>query len=150
MKLPVALAALAVMGVLLLGLQITNFTAYLGNDPAACNTCHVMGTVYEGWYHSQHRQWATCNDCHTPHALVPKYFVKARSGLGHVFAFTTGEIPDAIRAKPSSQAIIQENCLRCHAGTLANVADGQEEAGRYCVFCHRTEPHGPRGNSIYQ
>jgi cytochrome c nitrite reductase small subunit len=150
MKLPLTLAALAVVGAVLLGLQTTNFTAYLFDDPATCNNCHVMGTVYEGWYHSQHRQWATCNDCHTPHSLIPKYLTKAQSGMHHVFAFSTGGIPDAIRAKPSSKAIAQENCLRCHEETVSEISDGQMDAGRYCFDCHRADPHGIRGVSLYQ
>jgi cytochrome c nitrite reductase small subunit len=150
MKLPLLLAALAVIGVLALGLQTTNFTAYLFDNPSACNNCHVMGTVYEGWYHSQHRQWATCNDCHTPHDFIPKYFVKARSGLNHVLAFSTGHIPDAIRAKPSSRAIAQENCIRCHAETISDIMVSQAESGRYCFDCHRTDPHGVRGLSLDQ
>jgi cytochrome c nitrite reductase small subunit len=150
MKLPVTLAGLAVVGVLALGLQATNFTAYLFDNPQACNNCHVMGTVYEGWYHSQHRQWATCNDCHTPHDLIPKYIVKARSGMGHVWAFSTGEIPDAIRAKPFSRAVIQENCIRCHEETISEITVSNMDSGRYCFDCHRTDPHGVRGNSIYQ
>ncbi len=150
MRLPIFLAILAVVGVTLLGMQLTNFTIYLGNDPTACNSCHVMGTVYEGWYHSQHRQWATCTDCHAPHAFIPKYFVKATSGMRDVFAVSTGRIPAAIRTIPASREIVQENCIRCHEETVSEVADGQVNAGRYCFDCHRTEPHGPRGNSLYQ
>ena len=35
--------------------------------------------VYEGWFHGGHKEWAACNDCHTPHDLIPKYFVKILS-----------------------------------------------------------------------
>ena len=150
MKTPLLLVTLALAAVIGVGMYTTNFTAYLHDDPAACNNCHVMGTVYEGWYHSQHRQWAMCNDCHTPHSFIPKYFVKTRSGINHVLAFGAGHIPDAIRAKSSSRAIAQENCLRCHAETVSDIAAGQMDAGRYCFDCHRSDPHGPRGNSLYQ
>jgi cytochrome c nitrite reductase small subunit len=107
-----------------------------------------MDAAYEGWYHGGHRNWAACADCHTPHAFVPKYLVKAQSGLRHVSAFTLGHIPDAIRAIESSRAIIQDNCLRCHAETVAAVGDGQMDAGRNCVDCHRSVAHGPRGVSL--
>ncbi len=150
MKAPIFISLAAILVVIGVGMRVTNFTAYLGNDSTACNNCHVMGTVYEGWYHSRHQAVATCNDCHTPHALIPKYIVKARSGFNHVSAFATGHIPDAIRAKESTRAIVQENCLRCHSETVSQVADGQPDAGRYCVDCHRTAPHGARGNSLYQ
>ena len=59
-------------------------------------------------------EWTTCNDCHTPHALIPKYIVKAQSGYHHVSAFLLGNIPDAIRAKETSREVVQENCIRCH------------------------------------
>ncbi len=89
-------ALLVVMGV---GLYVTDFTAYLGNNPTTCNNCHVMDNVYESWFHGGHKQWATCSECHTPHALIPKYIVKAESGYHHVTAFLFGKIPPAIRAK---------------------------------------------------
>ncbi len=150
MKLPIFISLAALIVVLGVGLRVTNFTAYLTDDPAACNNCHVMGTVYEGWQHSRHQGVATCNDCHTPHDFIPKYLVKARSGFNHVTAFATGHIPDAIRAKEFTQTIVQENCIRCHAATVADVGESLPDAGRLCADCHRTTPHGPRGNSLYQ
>jgi cytochrome c nitrite reductase small subunit len=140
-----AVALVVVAGTLM---YVSDFTAYLGDDPDACNSCHVMDYVYEGWYHGGHKTWATCNDCHTPHALIPKYFVKTRSGINHVSAFLLGDIPAAIRAKESSRQVVQENCLRCHGETVSDIADGQMEAGRYCFECHRSVAHGQRGISI--
>jgi cytochrome c nitrite reductase small subunit len=126
-----------------------------------------MDAVYEGWYHGMHKNWANCNDCHTPHALIPKYWVKAQSGYHHVTAFIFGNIPDAIRAKEASQNVVQENCIRCHTETVANLmgemaaeADAEADAGayagagehtgfdRYCFECHRTVAHGERGISL--
>jgi cytochrome c nitrite reductase small subunit len=150
MKLPLTLAAIAAIAAGMVGLYITNFPEYMLTDPATCNNCHVMGTVYESWYHSQHRQWATCSDCHTPHELVPKYVYKGWAGMRDVYAFTTGQIPHAIYAQQITQDIVQENCLRCHGDTVSAIADGQKDAGRYCFDCHRTDPHGMRGHSIYQ
>jgi len=130
------------------GLYVSNFTVYLGNDPTACNNCHVMDAAYESWFHAGHKEWAACNDCHTPHDLIPKYIVKAESGYHHVTAFTFGTYPVNIRAKEESRAVIQENCIRCHATTVADVADGQIGADRYCFECHRNVAHGNRGISI--
>jgi cytochrome c nitrite reductase small subunit len=129
-------------------MYVTDFTVYLGNDPTACNNCHVMDAAYEGWYHAGHQQWAACNDCHTPHDLIPKYIVKAQSGFNHVSAFTIGHIPDAIRAKPASRRVIQANCIRCHEETVSAVGDGQMDAGRACFSCHRHVAHGERGVSV--
>ncbi len=141
----VALVLLALVG---LGLYVTDFTAYMGNNPSTCNNCHVMDAVYESWYHSGHKLWATCNDCHTPHALIPKYIVKAQSGYHHVTAFIAGNIPTAIRAKPSSKKVVQENCIRCHAETVSTMLDSVMEFDRNCLDCHRTVSHGERGISL--
>jgi cytochrome c nitrite reductase small subunit len=148
MKVPLLVALVSLVAVVATGMYVTDFTAYLGNNPATCNNCHVMDAAYEGWYHAGHQDWAVCADCHVPHALIPKYLVKAQSGFRHVSAFTLGHIPDAIRARPSSDTIIQENCIRCHAETVANVADGAMDAGRHCFDCHRAVAHGERGVSL--
>jgi len=148
MKLPLIIGLIALVIVAAVGMYATDFTAYLGNNPTTCNNCHVMDAVYEGWYHASHQAWANCIDCHTPHALIPKYFIKAKSGLVHVWHFSTGTIPNPIRAKPATDRIIQANCIRCHAETVSAIADGQMDSGRFCFDCHRTAPHGERGVSI--
>jgi cytochrome c nitrite reductase small subunit len=148
MRLPLILGLCALLLVVGTVLYVSDFTVYLGDNPTTCNNCHVMDGVYEGWFHGGHRQAATCNDCHTPHALIPKYLVKARSGFNHVTAFTFGHIPEPLRAKPSTDAIIQDNCIRCHTETVSMVADGQPDSGRYCFDCHRTVAHGERGISL--
>jgi cytochrome c nitrite reductase small subunit len=147
-KIPIITAIVALLAVVGVGMYVTDFTAYLGNDPSTCNNCHVMDAVYEGWYHAGHSEWTTCNECHTPHALIPKYFVKAKSGYHHVTTFLFGEIPDAIRAKESSRQVVQENCVRCHEETVSTIADGAMDSGRYCFECHRSVAHGERGVSI--
>jgi cytochrome c nitrite reductase small subunit len=55
--------------------------SYFGNDPSACANCHIMKDHLDGWVKSSHRSVATCNDCHTPAGLVPKYFTKAEHGF---------------------------------------------------------------------
>jgi cytochrome c nitrite reductase small subunit len=151
MRLPILIGLAALVGVLALGTYVFDFTAYLGNNPTTCNNCHVMDAVYESWYHAGHKSWAVCNDCHTPHALIPKYIVKATNGFRHVSAFTLGHIPEAIRAKESSKWIIQENCVRCHEATIADLDWGMAYAGedeRFCYDCHRDAAHGERGLSL--
>lgn len=143
------LSALAIVGVIGVGLYVTDFTAYLGNNPTTCNNCHVMDAVYESWYHGGHKPWATCSDCHTPHALIPKYYVKAISGYHHVTAFVFGDIPPAIRAKTSSKEVIQNNCIYCHQETVsAMIENNGQPFDRYCFDCHRTVAHGDRGISL--
>ncbi|MDI6769077.1 MAG: cytochrome c nitrite reductase small subunit [Anaerolineales bacterium] len=156
-KLALIVGVVALLAVLGAGMYVTDFTAYLGNNPSTCNNCHVMDAVYEGWYHAGHHTVAVCGDCHTPHALIPKYYVKALSGYHHVTAFVSGNIPPAIRAKPSSDKVIQENCIRCHADTVENIMMGVQpfdsaQGGpfeRNCWDCHRDVAHGKRGISLY-
>lgn len=148
MRLALSLGIAALLVVLGMGLYVTDFTAYLGNNPTTCNNCHVMDAVYESWYHGGHKQWAVCADCHTPHALIPKYYVKAISGYHHVTAFVFGNIPNAIRAKESSRKVVQDNCVRCHAATIANTNEGRMDSDRYCFECHRSVAHGERGISL--
>jgi cytochrome c nitrite reductase small subunit len=148
MKYVVIVGLIAFAAVIGVGMWATNFTVYLGDDPTTCNNCHVMDAVYEGWFHAGHQQWATCNDCHTPHAFIPKYFVKARSGMNHVSMFTLGHYPEPLRAKKSTSDIIQANCVRCHETAVSMIADGQANSDRYCFVCHRDVAHGQRGISI--
>ncbi len=147
-KLPIVTSIIVILVVLGVGLYVTDFTAYLGNNPATCNNCHVMDNVYESWYHAGHSSWTTCNDCHTPHELIPKYIVKAQSGYHHVTAFLFGDIPDAIRAKENSRKIVQENCIYCHQDTVESILGETMDSERYCFECHRDVAHGERGLSI--
>ena len=148
MKLPLIVGIIALLAVAGAGLYVTEFFTYLGNNPTTCNNCHVMDAVYERWYHAGHKQWATCNDCHTPHPLIRKYIVKATSGYHHVTAFFFGDIPVSIRAKESSQEIIQENCIRCHEAKVVNILDSSMKFDRKCYDCHRSAAHGERGISL--
>ena len=153
MKFAITIGIIALLAVVGVGLYVTDFTAYLGSNPSTCNNCHVMDAAYESWYHGGHKNWATCNDCHTPHAFIPKYWVKAQSGYHHVTAFLFGDIPPNIRAKEASKEVVQENCIYCHSETVSNVAmsisyDESVPGERYCFECHRQVAHGQRGISI--
>jgi cytochrome c nitrite reductase small subunit len=68
--------------------------------------------------------------------------------MNHVTMFTLNQIPSPLRAKESTRRMIQANCIRCHQETVADIADGQMDSGRYCFECHREVAHGPRGISI--
>lgn len=128
-------------------MQVSSFTGYL-EDPAACNNCHVMDAAYEGWYHGDHKNRATCIECHLPQDTVPKYIEKARSGLRDVTTFISGSAPDAIRTTESSKEIIAQNCIRCHAQAVENIIYSKTGSERYCFDCHRTVAHGERGISL--
>ena len=107
--------------------------SYLTNDPAACANCHVMRDYYAGWMKGPHRSVAGCNDCHTPHGLIPKYATKASNGFWHSFYFTSGRYPDNLEIKPRNRRITNEACLKCHTEiTQAILSDHETQ----CVRCH--------------
>jgi len=112
--------------------------AYMSNDPDACANCHIMREHLESWQKSSHHARAVCNDCHTPHALVPKFITKAENGWNHSLKFTLQTFGDPIRIRASNSERLQANCIRCH---LDLVEDMQSLS---CVRCHAGVGHGPR------
>jgi cytochrome c nitrite reductase small subunit len=137
----VAAAALGVAaGVGLYTFAYAKGGSYLTDDPAACANCHVMQEQYDAWQKSSHHAVAVCNDCHTPKDdFFAKYWVKATNGWHHSKAFTTGDYPEHIRARPSSAAVVEAACRRCH-GELSAAIDGHAEQER-CVRCHGSVGH---------
>lgn len=113
--------------------------SYLSNDPAACVNCHVMRPQYNGWLQGSHRMAATCNDCHTPKSVVPKYLTKGRNGFWHSYYFTTGTFVEPIRITPRNRAVTEERCRTCHAAVVARIAAGREPPS--CVRCHSSVGH---------
>jgi cytochrome c nitrite reductase small subunit len=117
--------------------------SYLSNDPAACANCHIMNEQFDGWNHGSHRMVATCNDCHTPHATIPKVVTKARNGFWHSFYFTTGWFPEPIRITAGNQRITEGACRKCHDDIVLAIDPahaGQEDATA-CIRCHRDVGH---------
>ncbi len=116
--------------------------AYLTNDPAACANCHVMRDHHAAWIKSSHRAAATCNDCHTPHATLAKYAVKAANGFWHSFAFTTGRFPEPIRITSRNRAVAEAACRRCHGDVVEAMDAGALHRARLsCVQCHGAVGH---------
>lgn len=123
--------------------------SYLTNDPAACANCHVMRDHFDAWTRSSHRAVATCNDCHTPPGLVPKYVTKARNGFWHSFYFTVGGYPDPLRITPRNHDVTEQACRKCHADLTASIEPSFEllpsgaghAPGLTCTRCHNTVGH---------
>ena len=115
--------------------------SYLLDDPNACVNCHVMRPQFDGWLKSSHRAAATCNDCHTPAGLSPKYFAKARHGINHSVKFTTGWFPDVIRITRSSREETEQACLKCHAAITENIRAIGHTGETSCIRCHRNVGH---------
>ncbi|WP_211604730.1 cytochrome c nitrite reductase small subunit [Porphyromonas gingivalis] len=151
--------ALALVGVFVgLGAYLVYMSkaySYLSDDPRVCINCHVMGPYYATWQHSSHAMRATCNDCHVPHnSIFSKYYFKAADGLRHSYVFTMRNEPQRMQAISASQAVIYDNCVRCHTqlnqefvrtGMLTR-ADIRTEEEKACWDCHRDVPHGGKNS----
>lgn len=132
--------------------------SYLTNDPAACANCHIMDEHYAAWTKSSHHAVAVCNDCHTPHGVVPKYATKTSNGFWHSFAFTTGRFPYPLRIKDHNREITEHACRGCHEMMVVSIdvsaatpvhsgedADDVREQDRLsCIRCHPNVGHWVR------
>lgn len=147
-RLPFFIAIMAAVIALGFFVYVTDAPAYGGSAPETCANCHAMDSQYENWYHAPHEKVTECVDCHLPHQNMVAYYIeKGRQGAKDVYAFTTGNIPVAIRASDRSKSIIQSNCLRCHEATVDSIVMGAQPFDRYCWDCHRNVAHGARGVS---
>ena len=120
-------------------------TSYLTDDPAACANCHIMRDQYDGWQKSGHHAYATCNDCHVPHAFIPKYMTKGENGFEHSKAFTLQNFHEPIMIRARSARIVQANCVRCHGDLVSEMIsrDGAHSDAFSCARCHSQVGHGP-------
>jgi len=149
-RIPVIVLMGAFVGIAGYAFVVSNAVSYMSDDPATCVNCHVMGPQYATWFHSSHREHATCNDCHVPQDnLIKQYYFKAQDGLRHATIFTLNTIPEPIVMHEAGQRVVQANCQRCHDHTNQFVTSGhvsfdevQEGKGQRCWDCHRDVPHG--------
>ena len=148
-------AGLAVALVCLLGIPVGvgAFTfvyakgfSYLSTDPRACVNCHVMNPQYDAWLKSGHRHAATCVECHLPHAGIAKWVAKAEHGFRHSAAFTLQNFKEPIEITPRDRRMVQENCVRCHAGFVQDILALALPARRQvdCLHCHAGAGHTAR------
>jgi cytochrome c nitrite reductase small subunit len=154
-RLPASVIAGIIFGLGFFIIYLSNAPSYLSDDSKTCVNCHVMTPQYATWFHSSHREVTNCNDCHVPHDNVfNKYFFKAKDGLRHATIFTMRAEPQVIRIHAEGQAVVKQNCIRCHGTLLTDsklLAVTQdvhnERMDRPCWDCHRETPHG-RVNSL--
>lgn len=121
-----------------------NGFGYLGSNPEACASCHVMRDVYNAYNAGDHARSATCIDCHLPQDFVGKWLGKAQAGLHHSYAFTFLETPAAFTATDQSKRWINQNCQLCHANFTHNVTTPSMAANTEtltCTSCHRHVGH---------
>jgi cytochrome c nitrite reductase small subunit len=116
-------------------------SSYLTNDPKACLNCHIMREQYDGWISSSHRSVASCNDCHAPHSLILKFYVKAKNGFFHSYYFTTGTFNDPIRITDSNRKVTEQSCRHCHQDVVHNIDVGASKEPLSCINCHRSVGH---------
>ncbi len=149
-QIPAAIVGGAIIGLAIFLLKISNATSYLSDSPETCINCHVMYPQYATWYHSSHREIATCTDCHVPHQnLAVKYLFKAKDGLRHATVFTLRGEPQVIVIKEAGREAVHQNCIRCHSSVIRddkmaffNPHFNEERQSRLCWDCHRETPHG--------
>lgn len=148
-RLPVIIAVLLgmLLGVGAFTFQYAKGLAYFSNDPNACANCHIMREQLESWQKSSHHGHAVCNDCHTPHSIIPKLITKADNGWNHSVKFTLHTYGDPILIREVNRERLQENCIRCHAPFLEDVRaiTAHERRGDVnCLRCHAGVGHGAR------
>ena len=154
-KLPVAIILGVLFGLSIYLFKISHASSYLSESPKTCINCHVMESQYSSWFHSSHREQASCNDCHVPHEnIAKKYFFKGKDGLRHSTIFTLRNEPQVIMIKEEGIRVVQNNCIRCHDNVNQEVMDNMAtftkhntKEDKLCWECHREVPHG-RVNSL--
>lgn len=138
----IALAVGAVAGLGSFTFVYAKGASYLSNDPNACANCHIMQDHLNAWGKSSHHAVATCNDCHTPSGLIPKYFTKAEHGFFHSLAFTTGDFHDPIQIKERSLRVTENACRKCHQSVVHDMeAVKTYDTPISCVRCHANVGH---------
>ena len=132
-----------------LGLGVGTYTffyakglSYINDNSETCANCHVMEEYLNGWLKSSHKAAAVCNDCHTPHQFIGKYWVKAMNGMHHSYAFTTGFFPDNIQITPGNRRVTEGACRHCHS-KIGDQVDrfGHGPKALDCIRCHPSVGH---------
>jgi cytochrome c nitrite reductase small subunit len=150
LALAVALGVFAGVGMYTFG--YAKGASYLSTDPKACVNCHIMQPQYDAWQKSSHHAVAVCVDCHLPQSFFAKWYTKSENGYRHGKLFTTQNFHEPIHVQAAGQAVLQENCVRCHGSMVADMlsavrtglegAHGGSEVR--CVQCHASVAHGDR------
>ena len=120
--------------------------SYLSSDPTACVNCHIMRDHYDGWQKASHHAVATCNDCHTPHDFVGKYYTKAENGFWHSYGLHAPELPRPAPHPAEERRVLQRSCVHCHEELVHDIlghGDGEDGGAASCVRCHASVGHGP-------
>lgn len=143
---------LLIIGALIVFLLIsTAWTVAYTSTSEFCGTCHEMGTMYQSWQMSAHKN-VSCDACHVGPGV--KGLVKAKAnGLQQVYVHVTSS---NINPKASEHDI---NCYSCHQDKVkVNTAKALAakdphtikhfDNGMTCVTCHGGLVHDAKRNNI--
>jgi cytochrome c nitrite reductase small subunit len=139
--------ALGVSGGIALGIGGYTFVyakgfSYVSNDPGVCANCHVMQGHLDAWVKGSHKNVAVCNDCHTPHNFIGKYYTKGLNGYNHSVAFTLMNFHEPIRITPYNRWVTEQACRYCHADLVEAMDGGSHHAEPAdCIPCHSDVGH---------
>lgn len=144
----VFLAAALLMGAVL-GLGSFTFhyakgTSYLSSASEACANCHIMQDHYDAWVKSSHAKFAQCNDCHSPHDFIGKYYCKSRNGYFHSKAFTLQNFHEPIMIHDYNRGVVEDNCRYCHQDLVHSIdtyLHDDENEPLSCIRCHADVGH---------
>ncbi len=110
-------------------------------SPEFCGSCHVLQPEYEAWFHSGAHARIKCVDCHLPNdTLANHLWWKTLDGVKDAAEFHLGMVSEDIRISGHGARVVQANCQRCHAETVALI-----NADRQCWDCHRRLSHKRTG-----
>jgi cytochrome c nitrite reductase small subunit len=110
-------------------------------SPEFCGSCHVLEMEYEAWFHSGAHKRIKCVDCHLPNDTLARHLAwKTVDGMKDALAFHTGRISYPIRLSKHGQAVVLDNCRRCHAELISRIHED-----RQCWDCHRSLSHRRTG-----
>jgi len=113
-------------------------------DAGFCGSCHSMKPVHAQWSTSNHQQF-TCTECHLPDThIAGKITYKTRAGINDLVHETARDYPAGIGLSAHGRQIVNGNCVRCHASTIANTP--MAGGGADCLKCHRFLVHGRAQN----
>jgi cytochrome c nitrite reductase small subunit len=111
------------------------------DQPSFCVQCHVMESEYDAWAHAGAHRRKMCVDCHLPNGNAGVHYVwKSIDGMKDVALFYSGSVPEKIRLTAHGERVLQENCIRCHEQTVAQI-----DQQRHCWECHRRIMHTRSG-----
>ncbi len=149
-KLPVIIITGIFFGLVFYVFYISKAHSYISDKPETCVNCHIMAPQYASWFHSAHREYTNCNECHVPQDnAFNKYYFKAKDGLRHATIFTLRNEPQVIFIKEAGEEVVQQNCIRCHKELVTdykllryNDTVQMYRNDKQCWDCHQNVPHG--------